>query len=155
MIPRALDGWVTVTSQDDPQPGGQLHPLLRRRFSPLAFDPEVVIDGGEVDLLLEAARWSPSAGNSQPWAFVTAVRGDREHALISPHLAASSARWAPFASLLVVNIAHRFVTDTDMEFSEFADYGLGQAVAHMTLQAEAPARVRRPLAELRHRGHDC
>ncbi|MDF1602127.1 hypothetical protein [Nocardioides sp. YIM 152315] len=90
-----------------------------------------------------------------------------------------------------MNIAHRYVTDTDVEFSEFADYDLGQAVAHMTFQAEAlgfacrqfrafdldrladdldvspgwhirsmtavgravgtaPARDRRPLAELRH-----
>ncbi len=117
--------------------GPQLHPLLRGRFSPLAFDRDVVIDDREVDLLLEAARWSPSAGNSQPWTFVTAVRGRAEHAVITARLAASSARWAPSASLLVVNIAHRYVDDTTMEFSEFADYDLGQAVAHMTLQAQA------------------
>jgi nitroreductase len=115
----------------------QLHPLLRSRFSPLAFDPDIVIGDEDVDVLLEAARWSPSAGNSQPWVFVIASRGSREHALVTRRLAASSARWAPFASVLVVNIAHRHVADTDMEFSEFADYDLGQAVAHMTLQAQA------------------
>ena len=114
-----------------------MHLLLRRRYSPLAFDPRAVIAGEEVDLLLEAARWAPSAGNSQPWAFVTAVRGGPEHALVAQRLAPSSARWAPYASLLVVNVAHRSVGDTDLEFSEFADYDLGQAVAHMTFQAQA------------------
>ena len=115
----------------------ELHPLLRSRFSPLTFDEEVVIDVQEVDLLLEAARWSPSAGNSQPWSFVTAVRGSREHGLVTRRLAPSSARWAPTASLLVVNIVHLYVDDSDLEFSEFADYDLGQAVAHMTLEAQA------------------
>jgi hypothetical protein len=53
------------------------------------------------------------------------------------HLAASSRAWAPDASLLVVNLSQRFVEDTDWEYSEFSSYDLGQAVAHMTLQAQA------------------
>jgi hypothetical protein len=53
------------------------------------------------------------------------------------HLAGSSAGWAPSASVLVANLAHRFVEGTDWEFSEFALYDLGQAVAHMTIQAQA------------------
>lgn len=44
---------------------------------------------------------------------------------------------APTASLLVANLAHRYVEDTDWEYSEFSLYDLGQAVAHLTLQAEA------------------
>jgi nitroreductase len=126
-----------MTSPDRSPRGVELHPLLSSRFSPLAFEPEAVMREDEVDVLLEAARWSPSAGNSQPWAFVTALRGTSEHALVTRRLAASSARWAPDASLLVVNLAHRYVDDTELEFSEFADYDLGQAVAHLTLQAHA------------------
>jgi nitroreductase len=114
-----------------------LHPLLARRWSPLAFDAAHEVSPFEVDLLLEAARWAPSAGNSQPWAFLVARRGDDVHARLVPHLAPSAARWAPSASLLVVNLCHRFVEGTDWEFSEFALYDLGQAVAHMTVQAQA------------------
>ena len=91
----------------------------------------------EVDLLLEAARWAPSAGNSQPWAFIVGRRGDDTHRRLVRHLAGSSARWAPTASLLVANLSHRFVEDTDWDYSEFALYDLGQAVAHMTVQARA------------------
>jgi nitroreductase len=103
----------------------------------VSFDPHSVVDDARVHLLLEAARWAPSAGNSQPWAFFIALRDSPEHAMVSRHLAPSSARWAPSASLLVVNIVHLYVDTSEIEFSEFADYDLGQAVAHMTLEAQA------------------
>jgi nitroreductase len=93
------------------------------------------LDAADVERLVEAARWSPSAGNSQPWSFVTAHRGDEVHRRLVPLLATSSRRWAPDAALLVVNVCHRYVEDTDWDSSEFAEYDLGQSVAHMTLQA--------------------
>ena len=114
-----------------------LHPLLAGRFSPTAFDRRHVVTDADVELLLDAARWAPSAGNSQPWAFVVARRGDTHHDRLVRHLAPSSARWAPTAGLLVANLSHRLVADTDWEYSEFAAYDLGQAVAHMTVQAQA------------------
>jgi nitroreductase len=114
-----------------------IHPALRQRVSPRTFDPDHELSEADVDLLLEAARWAPSAGNSQPWAFVTARRGEPVHEVVVRHLAPSSARWAPDAALLVVNLVHRYVEDTDWAFSEFADYDLGQAVAHLTVQAQA------------------
>lgn len=122
---------------DVPPPSARLHPLLQQRFSPLSFDPDHALSDGEVDLLLEAARWAPSAGNSQPWAFLPARRGEERHERICRHLAASSLRWAPSAALLVVNVCQRRVAGTDWAASEFADYDLGQAVAHMTVQAAA------------------
>lgn len=53
------------------------------------------------------------------------------------HLTGSSAPWASTASLLVANLAHRFVEGIEWEYSEFSLYDLGQAVAHTTLQAES------------------
>ena len=114
-----------------------LHPLLAGRWSPASFDPAHEITPDEILVLLEAARWAPSAGNSQPWAFIVGQRGDATHERLVRHLAGSSARWAPAASVLVANLAHRYVADTDWEYSEFSVYDLGQAVAHMTLQAQA------------------
>ena len=114
-----------------------LHPLLSARSSPASFDPSHEVTPEQIETLLEAARWAPSAGNSQPWAFIVARRGDEVHEQLIPHLAGSSARWAGTASLLVVNLAHRYVEDTDWEYSEFSLYDLGQAVAHMTIQAQA------------------
>jgi nitroreductase len=114
-----------------------LHPLLRGRYSPLRFDPTVDISDSDRGVLLEAARWAPSAGNSQPWGFVFAPRGSAEHTAMVGFLAPSSRRWAPAASALVVNLVHRRVDGTDWPYSEFADYDVGQAVAHLSLQAHA------------------
>jgi nitroreductase len=114
-----------------------VHPLLASRFSPLWFDSDWTVTEDDVELLLDAARWAPSAGNSQPWAYFVARRGEPEHDRVVKHLARSSARWAPSASLLIVTIAHRYVEDTDWAYSDFADYDLGQSVAHLTLQAHA------------------
>ena len=121
----------------DPTAEVTLHPLLQTRWSPTCFDPDEVLTEAEVDALLEAARWAPSAGNSQPWAFIVARRGDHAHRRLVPHLAGSAAPWAATASLLVANLAHRFVEDTDWDYSEFSAYDLGQAVAHMSIQAAA------------------
>ena len=114
-----------------------LHPLLAERWSPAVFDAEHETAAEDVESLLEAARWAPSAGNAQPWAFLVGRRGDAVHAGLVRHLAGSSAAWAPSASVLVANLSHRYVEGTDWEFSEFALYDLGQAVAHMTIQAQA------------------
>jgi nitroreductase len=114
-----------------------LHPLLRSRWSPTVWDSSHHATTSQLSSLLEAARWAPSAGNSQPWSFIVALRGDDTHKRIVGHLAGSSRPWAPSASILVVNVCHRYVEDTDWEYSEFSVYDLGQAVAHMTLQAQA------------------
>lgn len=41
--------------------------------------------------------------------------------------------------LRAANLCHRYVEGTDWAYSEFAVYDLGQAVAHMTVQARALA----------------
>jgi nitroreductase len=114
-----------------------LHPLLSTRWSPTTFDPAHEVAPAEVEVLLEAARWAPSAGNSQPWSFIVGRRGDEVHGRLVRHLARSTATWAPTAGLLLANLAHRRVEGTDWEYSEFALYDLGQAVAHLTVQAAA------------------
>ncbi|MGZ4218334.1 MAG: nitroreductase family protein [Solirubrobacteraceae bacterium] len=121
----------------DSDSAAPLHPLLAARWSPTRFDPSDVVTDAEVESLLEAARWAPSAGNSQPWAFIVGRRGDPDHERLVRYLTNSSARWASTAGVLIANLSHRFVEDTDWEYSEFSLYDLGQAVAHMSFQAHA------------------
>src|SRR5512132_823143 len=90
---------VRVDHQTQREP--VLHPLLAERRSPTTFDPSYEVTVSEVDAILEAARWAPSAGNSQPWSFITGRRSDPIHARLVRHLTGSSAAWAPSASLLV------------------------------------------------------
>lgn len=114
-----------------------VHPAIAGRHSPTQFDAGETVSAVAIDALLNAARLAPSAGNSQPWSFIVGCRGDRVHGRIVRHLAASSARWAPDASVIVVNLAHLLVEGTEWQYSEFSRYDLGQAVAYMTLQARS------------------
>lgn len=86
-------------------------------------------------MILEAAQSAPSAGNSQPWSFIVGMRGENTHERLSAHLARSSSVWAPSASYLIANVQRRFVEGSELEYSEFGRYDLGQAVAYMTVQA--------------------
>ena len=47
-----------------------IHPLLARRWSPRAFDPDRPVETDKLLRVLEAARWAPSSGNEQPWRFL-------------------------------------------------------------------------------------
>ena len=107
------------------------------RFSPMRFDTSHELSEEDVETLLDAARRAPSAGNSQPWAFVVGVRGDEVHRRLVTHLARSSAVWAPDASLLLANLSQQYVEGSTLDYSEFSRYDLGQAVAHLSFQAHS------------------
>src|SRR5256885_9086501 len=49
-----------------------VHPLLAERWSPRGFDQAHELADDRLTALLEAARWAPSAANSQPWRFPVA-----------------------------------------------------------------------------------
>lgn len=117
---------------------GTLLDVLRERRSPVRWDPVHELTDADLRLLTEAARWAPSAGNSQPWAFVVGRRGDDTHRVITAALARSTSRWAPQASALLVTLHRRAVDEeSDLLYSDYAVYDLGQAVAHLTVQAGA------------------
>ena len=111
-----------------------LHELLRRRYSPRALSDRTVTDQ-ELRVLFEAARWSASCNNEQPWRFIVASRAnrtsfDRMNSVLLP----GNQAWASHAAVLVLGVA-------SMQFSRngkdnlHAFYDLGQAVANLTVQA--------------------
>ncbi|HEV7956564.1 MAG TPA: nitroreductase family protein, partial [Marisediminicola sp.] len=84
--------------------------------------------------VLEAARWAPSASNLQPARFIVARRGSEQFAVVHAALVGFNRAWADAASVLIVNIA-----DTTMnpgQDNPWASYDLGQAVAHLSIQAQ-------------------
>ena len=112
-----------------------VHPLLAERWSPRGFDQEHEL--GDVDLaaLLEAARWAPSAGNSQPWRFLVTRRGEPGHDRLFAALAPGNQAWAGAASALIL-VAARTAGD-DGRPQPWALYDTGQAVAALVTQAQA------------------
>jgi nitroreductase len=110
-----------------------IHPLLAERFSPRAFAPTAIrVD--ELRSMFAAAAWAPSAFNGQPWRFLVGIRGDSTWEAILGSLDSDNRRWAGDAPVLVLNAAR--VTWKGSPVST-ATYDLGQAVAHLTIQALA------------------
>lgn len=123
MSPRAADTAVAV------------HPLLAERWSPRSFDATHTVTGEELMSLLEAARWAPSARNSQPWRFLVGQRGDTTHRRIFATLVPGNRLWAGNCSLLVAAVAaERLENGTP---HPGAAYDTGLAVAQLSVQARA------------------
>lgn len=111
-----------------------IHELLKGRWSPRAFSTRSV-EPEKLLSLFEAARWSPSAGNTQPWSYVVVTSDQPEHAQLVEALAGFNKVWAVNAPVLILAIAK---PNPDRPGSEaYAYYDLGQSVAHLNIQAEA------------------
>jgi nitroreductase len=75
-------------------------PLFLERWSPRAFDGADIPDEHLMSIF-EAARWAPSAFNSQPWRFLYAKNGDADWARFLKLLIPWNQGWAHSASVLV------------------------------------------------------
>ena len=109
--------------------------VLEQRWSPRAFNRDEVLDENRLGPAFEAARWSPSSGNSQPWTFMVGFRGDDVFQTIVGTMASGNQVWAEHAGAVVANIAS--VVDAEGNPQSHAVYDLGQAVAHFSVQATA------------------
>ena len=112
--------------------------VLAQRWSPRAFDAETAIDEDKLASALEAARWSPSASNTQPWRFLVARRGTELHAQIHNALMGFNREWAGAAQVLIVALSED--ADADGNPHPWAQYDLGQAVAHLSVQAHSDSK---------------
>ena len=108
---------------------------LATRWSPRAFDAAHTFPEGALRGLLEAARWAPSANNSQPWRFIVTRRGSASFDRVTEALMGFNRVWATNAAALVVNVAE--IVDEEGKERPWAEYDLGQAVSHLSVQATA------------------
>jgi len=123
-----------VTAPKDAVTAYPIHPLLRERWSPRAFADRPV-DAETLGSLLEAARWSPSSYNEQPWSFIVARRQDGpEFARVLACLVPGNQAWAQGAAVLLLALARTNSARTGKP-NRHAFYDLGQAAAHLTFQA--------------------
>lgn len=111
-----------------------LHDLLRNRWSPRVFanrpvEPEKLL------ALFEAARWAPSSSNVQPWNFIVATQANPvDHERLLNCLTEGNIRWAKAAPVLMFSVAQLHRKDRP---NRHAFHDVGQAVAHLTVQALA------------------
>jgi len=108
---------------------------IKKRWSPRAFDISKSITKDDMNTLLEAASWAPSAMNEQPWKYIVALKEDtQKFNAIASCLMDANAIWAKNASALVVSFAKLSYTATGKSNSA-ALHDTGMANQNMLLQA--------------------
>ncbi|MDQ1675602.1 MAG: hypothetical protein QOC93_746 [Actinomycetota bacterium] len=113
------------------QPPSSLSPLLASRRSPWSFDTDAEVGDRALAAVLEAARWSASSGNTQPWRFLVGRRGDAVFEKIYGTLRPRNRTWAGGAGVLLLTV-YDLGGDRPLRH---AQYDVGQAVAHLSIQA--------------------
>ncbi len=109
-----------------------MNELISKRRSPRAFSAEATVTDDELRTLLEAARWAPSHGNSQPARFVVGHRGTPTFDTIFDTLRPGNKTWAVRASVLLIGCV---ITADDRGELPNVEFGLGLAMENIALQA--------------------
>jgi len=111
-----------------------IHEVLERRWSPRAF-ADRPIEAEKLRSLFEAARWTASSMNEQPWRFILACRTHAEDfEKAAACLLPQNRAWAQHAPVLVFAIAKKAFSQNDQP-NRVAIYDLGQAAANLVMQA--------------------
>ncbi len=112
-------------------------PIFLDRWSSRAFASEAIPDDA-LFALFEAARWAPSAFNSQPWRFVYAKRGAPAWPKLLSLLVPYNQAWAGEAAALVFVVSQATFTPPGKSaptVSRSASFDTGAAWASLALQA--------------------
>ena len=112
-------------------------PLFLDRWSPRAFDASP-LPQADLDTLLDAARWAPSAFNYQPWRFLYAHRDSADWARFLAVLVPFNQSWVQHASVLTFILSDSLSSapgsqDAKPSHSHSFDAGAGWAL--LALQA--------------------
>jgi len=122
------------TSESIKQPATDypVHPVIASRWSPRAYDSKP-IEKEKLQRIFEAARWTASSNNLQPWYFLVGLKGDEVYQKITATLVEFNQMWAINAPMLVLAIAK--TTNSGGDQNRSFSYDLGQAVTTLSLQA--------------------
>jgi nitroreductase len=114
-----------------------IDPLFLERWSPRAFDGSLVPQA-DLETMLEAARWAPSAFNSQPWRFLYAHRGDAHWQTFLDALVPYNRDWAQHAAILIYIVSDTLpFTDKAGQPAPSLTHGYDSGAAWMLLALQA------------------
>lgn len=112
-----------------------MHALLKKRWSPRAFDQRPV-EEEKLLRILEAASWAPSSFNEQPWRFIVGIKGRTPYDKMLNALLPGNQVWAKSAPVLLFLLGKKTFS-YDGNDNLVYRYDTGQAAAYMTFQAQA------------------
>ena len=87
-----------------------IHSLMQTRWSPYAIDPERSVASDDIAALFEAARWTMSSYNAQPWRYIIGVKGRSQDVWdkIFSTIVEGNRPWAKNAPVLTLALAEHF-----------------------------------------------
>jgi len=107
--------------------------LFLDRWSPRSMTGEP-LDDGELNVLLEAARWAPSSFNNQPWRILYARRDSEYWTLFLGLLVEGNRVWAQGAAALLLFIS-KTTFDHNGRPARTHSFDTGAAWENLALQA--------------------
>jgi nitroreductase len=125
-----------MTAPKHAAPDYPINELLAKRWSPYAFADRPVAED-DLRSLFEAARWTASSYNEQPWSYIVATK-DRpeEFDLLLSCLVEGNQAWAQAAPVLALGCTSLVFTRNGKP-NAAAIHDLGAASASLTLEATA------------------
>ncbi len=116
-------------------PDHAIEPIFTERWSPRAFTGEAVPEA-ELLRMFEAARWSPSSYNSQPWRFLYALRDTPEWTRFFDLLVPGNQKWAAETGALVILVSNTRMKVGD-EYKPSASHALDAGAASLAFALQA------------------
>jgi nitroreductase len=94
-----------------------------------------MVEKEKILVIMEAARWSPSSYNEQPWSFIIATKDNpTEYEQLLNCLSEGNIRWARFAPLLMISVA-KLIFERNGKPNRHAFHDVGLAVGNLVIQA--------------------
>ncbi len=121
--------------KDFRSPAYPIEDILWQRWSPRAMNGEV-ISQDDLNRLLEAARWAPSAYNDQPWLFLYSFKDDEFWPDFFALLNEGNQAWCVRAGALLV-VASRKNFEYNQQPNRTHAFTTGSAWQNLALQAAA------------------
>jgi nitroreductase len=109
-----------------------IHDLLRKRWSARAFSSRRV-EKTKLFSILEAARWTPSSRNEQPWRYIIFTTDNSSRLLEAQSVLLESNSFAKQAPILICAITKKTYTDS-LELNRLYFHDLGAANENMFLE---------------------
>ena len=110
----------------------ELDSMFLERWSPRAFSSDTISDE-HLNTLFEAARWSPSCFNEQPWHYVYA-KSESDLARFQSILVDANKVWASSAPVLVIAFNRKQFAHNNKP-NRWAEFDSGAAWMSLALQA--------------------
>lgn len=111
-----------------------IHPHLASRWSPVQFLTKPV-EPAKLKTLLEAARWTMSSYNEQPWRYIISTSEiAADHKRMIDCLLPGNQTWAQHVPVLLIAVAKKTFSHNGSPNS-VAVYDVGAASAMLTVQA--------------------